>query len=208
MDDKWIKRIQKALKKPLPGRKAQLLMSPSRLRPVNTEIPVRDSSVLILLYPCHGTPHTVLIKRTEYEGAHSGQISLPGGMVEKSDLSLSDTALREAMEETGVPVSDMQIIGELTPLHIPVSNFRVFPFVAVSTTRPDFRPDPFEVQFLIETGLDELIAPANHKTKAMLIAGNEVQVPYFDIQGNHIWGATAMILSEFLQIIESPGIVE
>jgi hypothetical protein len=86
-------------------------------------------------------------------------------------------------------------------LHIPVSNILVFPFVAVSNQRPDFVHDNTEVQYLIETPVDELLKPMNCKSKIMHIQGEAIQVPYFDIQDNHIWGATAMIISEFLEVI-------
>ena len=198
--DPWIARLEKELALPLPGLQAQLRMSPSGLRPVVAGTPLRNSGVLILLYPNRQQLHLVFIKRSEYEGIHSGQVSFPGGMYEKKDLSFQQTALRETFEETGVPVDSLRMLGQLTMLHIPVSNVNVFPFVAVCRTRPDFRPDYKEVQYLIEAGLDELLDPANQKVKIMNIAGNDFEVPFYDIRNNHIWGATAMILSEFLEI--------
>jgi 8-oxo-dGTP pyrophosphatase MutT (NUDIX family) len=195
-----ISRLEEEFSKPLPGEEAQFRMSPSLRRRLVNNQPLKKSGVLILLYPYHDSVHTVFIRRAEYEGVHSGQVSFPGGMFEKGDHSLAHTALREAMEETGMPAEAAKIIGQLTPLHIPVSNINVFPYVAVSVERPDFSHDPSEVQYLIETSMDELLNASNRKVKSMHIAGNEVDVPYFDIQGNHIWGATAMILSEFLEI--------
>jgi len=121
-------------------------------------------------------------------------------MYEDTDLTLADTALRETMEETGIPVHEIKIIGHLTPLNIPVSNTDVFPYVGVSQNKPIFKHDPSEVEYLIEAGIDELLDPANQKHEILSIAGNDIEVPYFDIQNNHIWGATAMILSEFLEI--------
>lgn len=177
-------------------------MSPSVRRLAGSHAPLKKSGVLLLLYPFKGTIYLVLIKRAEYNGVHSGQISFPGGIFEKGDLSLADTALREAMEETGLPAGKARIIGELTPLHIPVSNTDVHPYVAVCHRRPAFAHDPAEVQYLIETSIDDLLDPINRKTKMMLIAGKEVEVPYYDIQDNHIWGATAMIMSEFLEIVK------
>jgi len=158
--------------------------------------------VLVLLYPHEGNIFTVFIRRTEYDGVHSGQVSFPGGIYKESDVTLVRTALREAMEETGLLVNEVKIIGPLTPLHIPVSNITVSPYIAVSLERPAFNHDPTEVQYLIETRIDDLLNPENQKNKRMLIAGNGVEVPYYDIQNNHIWGATAMILSEFLEIIK------
>jgi 8-oxo-dGTP pyrophosphatase MutT (NUDIX family) len=206
MAENWKEQLAAELKKPLPGLDAQLRMSPAVRRPVSVEYPLKNAGVLILLYPHGGRICTVFIKRTEYEGVHSGQVSLPGGMYKEEDGSLMATALREAHEETGVDISTVTVIGKLTPLHIPVSNVNVNAFVGVCDGRPDFIHDPAEVQYLIEESLDELLNEVNHKTKAMTIFGNEVIVPYFDVQGNHIWGATAMIMSEFAEIIKKgPG---
>jgi 8-oxo-dGTP pyrophosphatase MutT (NUDIX family) len=200
MTENWKEQLASELQKPLPGVDAQLRMSPAMRRPVSGEYPLKNAGVLILLYPHGNRICTVFIKRTEYEGVHSGQVSLPGGMFEEEDGSLMNTALREAKEETGIDVLSVTIIGKLTPLHIPVSNVNVHAFVGVTDNRPAFIHDPSEVQYLIEESLDEILNEVNHKTKSMTLFGNEVLVPYFDIQGNHIWGATAMIISEFAEI--------
>jgi 8-oxo-dGTP pyrophosphatase MutT (NUDIX family) len=196
----WISRLSEELQKPLPGVEAQLRMSPSAIRMSSSGKRIKKSGVLLLLYPCHGSIRIVFIKRTEYEGVHSGQVSFPGGKYEETDLTMAGTALRETMEETGIPVDEIKIIGQLTPLHIPVSQTDVFPYVGISYNRPVFKHNPAEVEYLIEAGIDELLDPANKKYEIMSIAGNDIEVPYFDIQNNHIWGATAMILSEFLEI--------
>ena len=196
----WISLLEQELAAPLPGPQAQLIMSPSGRRPVPGDIPPKNSGVLILLYPYRELLHLVFIKRAEYIGIHSGQVSFPGGMVEAGDSSLQFTALRETMEETGMPVETARIIGQLSPLHIPVSNINVFPYVAVCRERPAFSPDAKEVQYLIETSLDHLLDTVSHKVKIMNIADSAVEVPYYDIGKDHIWGATAMILSEFLEI--------
>jgi 8-oxo-dGTP pyrophosphatase MutT (NUDIX family) len=200
MTENWKEQLALELKKPLPGVDAQLRMSPAVRRPVSVEYPLKNAGVLILLYPQGGRIYTVFIKRTEYEGVHSGQVSLPGGMFKEEDGSLLNTALREANEEAGIAISAVTVIGKLTPLHIPVSNVNVYAFVGVTDSRPEFIHDPAEVQYLIEESLDELLNEVNHKTKTMTLFGNEVIVPYFDIKGNHIWGATAMIISEFSEI--------
>jgi len=201
MDINWVLQLTEELTRPLPGIEAQFRMSPQVRRPVAADRPLKKSGVLILLYPQEESIYTVFIRRTEYDGFHSGQISLPGGMFKKSDDSLSCTALRETYEETGMLIEEASVIGQLTCLHIPVSNINVFPFVAVSDKRPNFIPDPTEVQYLIETRLDELFNPLNCKSRIMQVAGKEIEVPYFDVRGNHIWGATAMIVSEFLEIV-------
>jgi 8-oxo-dGTP pyrophosphatase MutT (NUDIX family) len=196
----WKDQLEEELKKPLPGEGAQLKLAPEMRRAPSVEYPLRNGGVLIILYPHKGSLCTVFIRRTENNGVHSGQISLPGGMYEEEDGNLMNTALREAGEETGLDVSSVSVIGKLTPLHIPVSNVLVHPYIGFASSRPAFIHNPSEVQYLIEESVDELLNVANIKTKNMSIFGREVSVPYFDIQGNHIWGATAMILSEFLEV--------
>ncbi|MBN1145401.1 MAG: CoA pyrophosphatase [Bacteroidales bacterium] len=188
------------MKKPLPGFDAHNRMSPAVRRPVMQDMPLRNSGVLLLLYPAEKTVHTLFIKRAEYEGIHSGQVSLPGGMYKTSDGNTKFTALREAAEETGIQPNGVRIIGNLTTLHIPVSHVDVFPYVGTMPLRPDFRHDPREVQYIIETSLEHLMDPGTCKSEIMNIAGVDTRVPYYDIQGHHVWGATAMIVCEFLEV--------
>jgi 8-oxo-dGTP pyrophosphatase MutT (NUDIX family) len=194
--------LEKELGQPLPGSEAQLRMATEVHRPVPADLPLRNGGVLILLYPHEGKWHIVFIKRTEYNSVHSGQVSFPGGMYEEKDGTLMNTALREAMEETGLDIQEVKIVGMLSPLHISVSNVHVQPFVGFADERPRFNHDPVEVQYLIEESLDELMNETNHKIKNMSIFGREVAVPYFDVKGEHVWGATAMILSEFAEILK------
>jgi 8-oxo-dGTP pyrophosphatase MutT (NUDIX family) len=203
--ESWIGILASALAQPLPGPEAQDRMAPSMRRPVAGD-PLKTGSVLILVYPCNQDLYTVFIKRTEYDGIHSGQVSFPGGMFEAADVVPENTALRETIEETGISTNQVRMIGKLTALHIPVSNTNVFPFVAACTCRPAFRHDPEEVQYLIEVRLEELADPATVRSKTMVVAGNDLEVPYFDIQGETIWGATAMITSEFLEVVRRAGL--
>ncbi len=185
----------------MPGAEAQLRMAPEMRRPVNTDLALRDGGVMVLLYPRDLEWQTLFIRRPEYEGVHSDQVSFPGGIYEEQDLKLVKTALRETMEETGLPVSAVTVIGQLTPLHIPVSNVNVHPFVGIVEQNPVFRPDPTEVRYLIETSLNELQDTEHRKSRIMRILDRDILIPYFDIRGNMIWGATAMILSEFLEVL-------
>jgi 8-oxo-dGTP pyrophosphatase MutT (NUDIX family) len=203
MDETWVNHLRRKLSGPLPGIEAQLRLSPPGRHMPEPDRPARKSAVLVVLYSIQGKLSTVFIKRTEYNGVHSGQVSLPGGMYKESDENLERTALRETHEEIGVPEKELIITGRLTSLHIPVSGIIVFPFVAVCSQRPEFVPDPFEVKYLIETGVEELLDKENHKQKIMLIGDREIEIPYFDIHGDQIWGATAMIMSEFLEIIKN-----
>jgi 8-oxo-dGTP pyrophosphatase MutT (NUDIX family) len=200
MNAKWLKRLKEELLNPLPGVEAQRRLSPPSRLIIQSDEPARKSAVLIMLYPMDGKLHTVFIKRQDYNGIHSGQVSLPGGMYKDSDNEFENTALRETWEETGVPSDKITLIGKLTSLHIPISGITVFPFVGVCKTRPEFKPDPFEVKYLIETSIEELQNPQNQKLKLMTIGDKEIEIPYFDIHNEHIWGATAMILAEFLEV--------
>lgn len=161
------------------------------------------SSVLILLYPSSENIRFVLMLRPDYDGVHSGQISLPGGKYEDSDESLIYTALREAAEEVGIDPSRVQILGQLTELYIPPSNFIVTPVVGYLTSHPVFIADPMEVAKIIEVTLSEFLDDENVQNAEMKLRnGIKMSVPAFLIGGNVIWGATAMILSEFREILQ------
>jgi len=197
----WIAALKKEFEKPLPGTAAQMLMAPSLSRPANVLLPLRDSGVLLLLYPVSNRLFTVFMKRTEYGGPHSGQISFPGGKFEDGDRSLVDTALRECGEEIGIPPGSVEVLGLLTPLHIPISNFRIQPVVGFMAATPVFATDPEEVDYLIRTPLEFLLKPEIIKTEILAFGILSMEVPYYDIDSNHVWGATAMMLSEFLEIV-------
>lgn len=162
----------------------------------------RSAAVLILLYPDGDHIHTVFMKRNEYDGPHSGQISFPGGMYEDRDLDLEQTAIRETEEEIGIHAGTMEVLGRLTPLFIPISNFCVTPYVAWMTERPEFHPDSSEVQYLLTPSLDELLDPAYRRKEVLHRHGRDILTPYILLDEDILWGATAMILSEFMELIE------
>jgi 8-oxo-dGTP pyrophosphatase MutT (NUDIX family) len=144
----------------------------------------------------------VLIRRPEYPGVHGGQISLPGGRREVGE-PLPATALREAREEIGLDPETVEIIGQLSPLYTPPSNFYIFPFVAFSPNQPLFQPNANEVAEIIETPLRLLQNPAHRKEESWYFQNyGERRVPFFDVYGHQVWGATAMILSEFLTLLD------
>jgi 8-oxo-dGTP pyrophosphatase MutT (NUDIX family) len=201
MDSNWVIRLMEELAKPLPGVEAQLRLSPPG-RNLKTEKSGKESAVLIILFQSEEKIRTIFIKRAEYNGVHSGQVSLPGGMFKHTDKTLRNTALRETREETGITENQVKIVGSLTSLHIPVSGITVYPYVGYCCERPEMTPDPFEVKYLIEASIEELLDPSNQKYKIMQIGDSEIEIPYFDINGEHIWGATAMIMAEFLEIIK------
>ncbi|MBN1158910.1 MAG: CoA pyrophosphatase [Bacteroidales bacterium] len=177
-------------------------MSPSFRRPAETVLPAGRASVAVLLYIRQQEICTIFIRRTEYDGVHSGQISFPGGMHEYCDDSLIITVLRECEEEIGISRNSLNIIGRLTELHVPISNVDILPVVAIVNGQPLFVPNPEEVEFIIEARLKDLANPLNIKRKMIRIGDFEIETPYYDINNHHIWGATAMILSEFLEVVK------
>ena len=200
--DGFIDKLRLCLNKELPGPQSQSRMAPS-IRLENRHGFYRNAAVMILLYRKEESWQLVLMKRPEYAGAHSNQISLPGGIHEKSDPDMRATALRETREELGIDDSRIRLLGSLSKLHIPVSGIEVYPFVGVYSGSPVFDPDPSEVAYLIEVPLPDLLSGENAMEEIRTIHCKVVKVPYFSAGEEKIWGATAMILSEFLDVIRS-----
>jgi 8-oxo-dGTP pyrophosphatase MutT (NUDIX family) len=191
--------IRAALQKPLPGIAAQIKLAPEyRVESLRTHPPAdaRTAGVLILLYQHDGVWHFPLMKRTDDGLVHSGQISLPGGSQEPGE-SLRETALREACEEIGAACAEVEVLGQLSTLYIPPSNFLVTPTIGYASERPDFRCDPREVAELIEVPLSRLFDRDVVQREPWNLRGVTVEVPFYQIGPHKVWGATAMILSEF-----------
>lgn len=207
----FISRLRAALKKPLPGTDVQWEMASADRMIKHFPRKKRSDStlaaVLILLYPVNGKIHTLFIQRPVYRGVHSGQVSFPGGKMEKEDRDLVHTASREACEEVGLCSDDLDILGSLTPLYIPVSDIEVSPVVAYCKTRPPFITDSKEVVSLIEAALPDFFSPGIVKEKAMTVRDEVLDVKYYDYEGIVIWGATAMILHELLVIMKRDGLL-
>lgn len=208
--ENFVKDLDKLLKNiSLPGIKAQSIMAPEFRIPKefikNTHNNPKKSAVLILLYEDKKEIKTVLIKRPKYDGVHSGQISLPGGQFDEIDDSLVQTAIREAYEEIGIEIPRIRIIGNLSNLYIPPSNFEVLPVVAYYEGHPEFKPNKQEVDEIIEVYISTLLDNETKQSKELSVRGFTIQTPYFNIHENVVWGATAMILSEFIEILKSNG---
>ena len=156
---------------------------------------------MILLYEEEGQIKFPLIKRAEYNGAHSGQISLPGGKAEPGEDAIQ-TALRECEEEIGIPASSIDVIGRLSEFYVIPSNFLVTPVVGTLNTKPLYNPDPYEVFKVIEADLNELIREDAIRVKEILAAGHyRMNAPHFEIENEVVWGATAMMLNELRTVV-------
>lgn len=196
--------IRAAMRRPLPGMAAQVTMAPRPrpFHPPDGSTP-RQAGVLLLLYPVRGHLHLVFTVRTAHLDYHAGQVSFPGGGWEEGDASLMETALRETREELGISAEGIEVLGPLTPLYIPPSHNMVHPFVAFAPRRPAFRPDPLEVAALLEVPLATFRDPAIRGEDRIEQNGLEMVIPYYAVCGYKIWGATAIILAEFLALLES-----
>ena len=166
-----------------------------------TSVPPRPGSVLILLYEENGEIKFPLIKRPDYIGAHGGQVSLPGGKTEPGEDSIQ-TALRETKEEIGIPGEQINVLGRLTEFHVIPSNYMITPVVASLTGEPVFIPDPYEVSKIIHGTIRNLIKDDAVITKEILAGETyRMQAPHFEIEGEIVWGATAMMLNELRLIL-------
>lgn len=168
-----------------------------------TNPPPRESAVLALLYPKDDRPHVLLMLRPTYDGVHSGQVAFPGGRREIEDPSLEATALREFAEETGASVEGISILGALSPVYIPPSRSLVTPFIGMTTELGTLKPDPREVAELIHVPLTDLLRDDILRAREQYIAMMErsVEIPYFDVQGHVVWGATAMMIAELRELL-------
>jgi 8-oxo-dGTP pyrophosphatase MutT (NUDIX family) len=203
----FIARLREALSRPLPGLDAQLRMAPApRLGwdPLKFPDGARDGAALLLVYPHDETLHVALTVRGSGLRNHTGQVSLPGGRVDDGE-TLEAAALREATEEIGVDPSTIELLGRLTPLHIPVSGFLLHPVVGYTSMRPAFQRAEWEVARIIEAPVSVLSDPAvvKREIRTRVVNGQsvDVDVPFFDIDGEKVWGATAMVLAEFCAIL-------
>ncbi len=207
--DTFIQTLRDRLAAPLPGREAQFKMAFAHRveelqRKLNPPDNAKTACVLLAIWQELDVWHTALIRRTENpRDRHSGQISFPGGRHDEGDDSFVYTALREANEEIGILPQKVEVLGEMTDLYIPVSNFIVRPFVGFLTEPPAFQLQPGEVQQVFAPTLSYFQDPASRSTADVMVGGQLLvrEVPCFMIEDRPVWGATAMILSEFLALI-------
>ena len=195
-------RLKEALTNALPGEMAHRRMLPQGrdLYPVTGINEIKQSSVLMLIFPENGQLHTCLIRRPVTMRNHGGQIAFPGGKYEPSDRELVRTALRESFEEIGTDGNSVDIIGSLTPIYVQVSNFSITPFIGWSETIPEFRIDNREVDELFKIPLKRILDETTHEWSNVITPHGSFEVPGFYIDPLFIWGATAMIISEFREV--------
>lgn len=203
----FINAVPNLKKIPLPGETAQHEMAAverlaaMQLDALKTKTP-KNAAVMMLVYPKNNEAHFVLIERVISKGAHSGQIAFPGGRSEPEDIDTAQTALRETMEEIGVPIMKQEIIKAGTPIYIPPSNYMVAPYLAFAKAELQFTPQPSEVKSIIEVPLLELLIDENKTTTVISTSYmKEAIVPCYTLQNQIVWGATAMMLAEFKELL-------
>lgn len=196
-------RIRRGLARPLPGFRAQVTLAP---RPNTGPLERRDrgdgrpAAALILLYPHRGEAWLPLTLRAQDLPNHRGQVSLPGGVADTGE-TLEETALREAHEEVGVPPDAVTVLGVLSPVFIPPTSFLLHPVVGFVRERPEYRPNPAEVARILEVPLARLEAAETLRRETRRLREQDYEVPFFDLEGEKVWGATAMVLAEFLEVL-------
>jgi 8-oxo-dGTP pyrophosphatase MutT (NUDIX family) len=176
----------------------KMMPVPRGVRPVDKPGQPRQGGVLVLLYQQDGETFLVLTRRRDDLSAHAGQISFPGGRREDGE-SIEATAIREAKEEIGIDPLELELLGRLSPLYIPPTDYEVHPFVAWHLGRPLLVRQPSEVAEILIVPLNFLLEPENQYEEPWEIRGFRVQVPYYLVDNHKVWGATAMMLSEFLE---------
>lgn len=205
--EQLVNRLKKALSETLPGIDAQYLMAPlNRARMSQEQLNTQNykpSAVMILFCENEkGELYIPLTERMTYNGAHSGQVSLPGGKYEIQDGDLMYTAIRECYEEIGI--KEIEVIGKLTPLHIPVSSFLVHPYVGICKIKdPVMINQEREVKRLIKLPVTDLLDERIVKEGTMKVMETmNIKTPWFEVEELKVWGATAMILSELKQVLK------
>jgi 8-oxo-dGTP pyrophosphatase MutT (NUDIX family) len=204
-----LKTIERALRDrlrgTLPGVEAQLRFAPSPLRPGwragHFPAESRVAAALLLVYPYGDGVKVPLTVRASHLARHPGQISLPGGATDPGE-TIIEAALREASEEIGVDPLSVRVLGELTPVHVLVSGFTLHPVVGVTDVRPAFAPAVGEVEEILEVAVDDLRDASRIRRGTRVREGVAVEYPYFDLLGHQVWGATAMVLGEFVCLLE------
>lgn len=199
-------KLENNAKAGLPGEMAQYKLAPtSRMRPnwdMIDQFKPKTAAVGLLLYEKENLPHLLFIKRVDDGGVHGGQMAFPGGKQDLTDSDTLYTALRECYEEVGLEIEKSSLICELSKLYVPPSNYIIHPYVILVNEVNTWIPNPYEVAEVLEINLLEFSSKAELKTETILVRGYEIETPVFEINNSIIWGASAMILNEFLTLAE------
>lgn len=203
--DSYLSFLKQRLTESLPGEMAHMKMAPLGRKPLNDYKAMaanyRDGSVLAHIFPVDNEPYLTFIRRVIDGKAHSGQIAFPGGKKDDTDDNLFETAVREAFEEIGLDRNQINLIGTLSTLYIPVSRYVVHPFLSYGLQQPDFKINSDEVQEVITLPLKDLSDLDNRSTQSIkTFDGILRDVPCFTIKNITIWGATAMMVSEIVEL--------
>jgi len=205
MIDKLKPKLVTRLNQKLPGFNAFSKLSPIPVRDYkHPDNEYRSAGVISLIYPKDGQAHLLFMKRTSKypQDKHAGQISFPGGKKDPTDLDMVACAVRECWEEVGVAKESYKILGSLSQLYVSVSNFLIYPYLAIADNPLNFNIETEEVSELIEYPLAELLDYKLLSTTEIMVRGYKMKnVPYFDLQGEVLWGATSMITSEIIQLM-------
>lgn len=203
----FFQKFKSEIESGLPGEESHALLMPLN-RPytssiIKSAITYREAAVGVILYPKSNSIYCILIRRQKYEGIHSAQICFPGGKRDEEDDDLEFTARRECFEEINLPINKGELIGKLSPVYIPVSNFMVQPYLFMLSSQPPLVPDAMEVASIIHFDLFTLINDSILKKTDMKFSNGikRKDIPYFEIDGKIVWGATAMMLSELKTIL-------
>ncbi len=197
--------IKEELSSDLPGIEIQRKLAPENREITSAQHLKENAAVSIIMISSNKKTEIVFIKRTVYNGHHSGQVSFPGGKAEANDHSLIETAIRESDEEIGIKIRKQDLLGKLTPLYIPVSGYKVQPFVFSLSieNKLEFILDHHEVEYAFLYTIQDLFSKNLIQTTQLELANSLViTTPYYAIKNEIIWGATAMILSEYIAILE------
>ncbi|MCH8022763.1 MAG: CoA pyrophosphatase [Thaumarchaeota archaeon] len=173
--------------------------------PVNND-DAKRAAVMCILYPKHRQPYLLLTRRKSTLFDHAGEISFPGGSKEDRDNNLLETALREVEEELGLTLSYTDVIGELSAVFTYSSNFVISPFLAVVKTSPSVKSISAEVSYVLEVDFNRFMDQSNYGEDNRTFAGKTYSVPYYDYEGNIIWGATAQIINQLVKITSEPAL--
>ncbi len=197
--------VQELLRQELPGKSAQQRMVAKPKKPLPQRVLNArrvPAATLLLMYPREEQIRFILTRRSQKVDHHKGQISLPGG-VQNPGESLAQAALRETWEEIGIPPDDISILGALSRLHVKVTGYYVHPFVGWIDYEPEIIPAPEEVEDVFSVPLSQLMDDTTVRHEDIEIRGFQLAVPFFQFESAKVWGATAMILSEFKELIKN-----